>query len=47
MWIYIEREIYLAIKPHAILLEGRADSDGGGGAEMGRIKSNADAVIDG
>ncbi|KAI3519248.1 hypothetical protein L1887_08275 [Cichorium endivia] len=37
---------YLAVKPHAILIEARADGDGGGGTKVTGIESNTDAVVD-
>lgn len=42
----MKMKIDLAVKPHAVLIEGRADSDGGGGAEVIGIESDADTVID-
>lgn len=39
--------IYLAIQPHPILLEARANSNGSSRREMIRIKRDADAVVDG
>lgn len=38
-------KIDLAVEPHAILVKGGANSDSGGGAEVIRIKRDADAVI--
>ena len=38
---------YLAIEPHTVAIKGRADGDGGGGAEVFGIKSDADAIVNG
>lgn len=37
----------VAVEPHAVVGEGRADGDGGGGAEMVGVEGDADAVVDG
>lgn len=38
--------MYLSVEPDAIMSEGGADSDGGGGAEVAGVESDADAVVD-
>jgi len=35
-----------AVEPHAVVGERRADGDGGGGAEVVGVESDADAVVD-
>ena len=42
----LESVEYLAVKPHAILIEARADGDGGGGTQVIWIESNTDAIVD-
>jgi len=38
-------KIYLAIEPHAILLESGTNSNSGGGAEVSRIESDTDTIV--
>ncbi len=37
----------LAVEPHPVGGEGRADGDGGGGGEVVGVEGDADAVVDG
>lgn len=40
-----ENKIYLAIEPHAILVESGTNSNSGGSAEVSGIESDTDTVI--